>query len=538
MKKTMILLIWMGVSLSAAAQKGDSTDLTLPKFEVKDQNGHSQRFTHPRMKRFKGRLFLNGKARVEKVADSVVFAPVEVDPTPIMVPVPQQTITTPEAMSVGPVMPKLLVVVEYDKYIQLGSNVQNCVNYVSELFGKVQPAFDKVGLPKWGIKEVIVHTSPTLLTNLPSNTTTQTLYNEFGVMYCSRWDVDGKLLLTTRNVGGIASMGVLNNNADPNKRIWNVAVIGAPSQYLILLPTYNTVYSTTHELGHFYNGVHSFICNDFPDGSKKRLDSTYFENGSPCGTTTKRPFKPTSVLSYGQLYQALDTANTFHPVSAARMVAYWNAQKGVLPIDPAPACTTTVGPWGAYSGGYRTRLVTATPLNCRGIVPASIEKQPANPPCTYSLTLGPCINGFQTITPTAINSPCTGSYTGPTSQVCTVPVTNTFTISGTPYTGYSRADIAKAVDGNETTRFLTTGATTLTWTFSQPTTRTQVYLSSGFNGGSPNQTLTLTVDGVNVDLAFDKKIKFTKAINATGKRFVLTTTGTGNISRIFEVSLK
>jgi len=120
--------------------------------------------------------------------------------------------------------------------------------------------------------------------------------------------------------------------------------------------------------------------------------------------------------------------------------------------------------------------------------------------------------------------------------------TNTFSIAGTPYTGYTRVDTAKAVDGNETTRFLTTGATTLTWNFSQPTTRTQVYLSSGFVSGStigsPNQTLTLTVDGVPVDLAFDKKVKFTKVINATGKRFVLTTTGTGNISRIFEVSLK
>jgi hypothetical protein len=63
-------------------------------------------------------------------------------------------------------------------------------------------------------------------------------------------------------------------------------------------------------------------------------------------------------------------------------------------------------------------------------------------------------------------------------------------------------------------------------------------LSSGYNGGSPNQTLTLSVDGIDVPLGFDKKVKFTKAINVTGKRFVLTTTGTGNISRIFEVSLK
>jgi hypothetical protein len=117
--------------------------------------------------------------------------------------------------------------------------------------------------------------------------------------------------------------------------------------------------------------------------------------------------------------------------------------------------------------------------------------------------------------------------------------TNTFSISGTPYQpGYTRADTAKAVDGNEATRWLTAGATTLTWNYTQAVTRTQVYLSSGFNGGSPNQTLTLTVDGVNVPLGFDKKVKFTKAINVTGKRFVLSTTGTSNISRIFEVSLK
>jgi hypothetical protein len=63
-------------------------------------------------------------------------------------------------------------------------------------------------------------------------------------------------------------------------------------------------------------------------------------------------------------------------------------------------------------------------------------------------------------------------------------------------------------------------------------------MSSGFGTGSPNQTLTLTVDGVDVPLGYTSQSKFTKAINATGKRFVLTTTGVGNVSRVFEVSLK
>jgi len=116
--------------------------------------------------------------------------------------------------------------------------------------------------------------------------------------------------------------------------------------------------------------------------------------------------------------------------------------------------------------------------------------------------------------------------------------TNSFSISGTPYTGYTRADTAKAVDGNELTRFLTTGSTTLTWTFTQPITRTQVYMSSGYQNGSPNQTLTLSVDGVNIPLGYVANVKFNKVINVTGKKFVLTTTGTGNISRLFEISLK
>ena len=100
MKKIILALLLIVVSVAAFAQKSDSTDLTLPKFEVKDQNGHSQRFTHPRMKRFKGKLYVNGKARGEKAKDSVFVAPVEAEPSPILIPAPQQTITELEAKAV------------------------------------------------------------------------------------------------------------------------------------------------------------------------------------------------------------------------------------------------------------------------------------------------------------------------------------------------------------------------------------------------------------------------------------------------------
>jgi hypothetical protein len=207
-----------------------------------------------------------------------------------------------------------------------------------------------------------------------------------------------------------------------------------------------------------------------------------------------------------------------------------------------PCTTCEYGPWTPCSGGIQTReVINRVPTLC---YPCSrqVRTCTGNPPqCTYTYSpWSTCLNGTQTRTVTSSSpSGCVG--TPVLSQSCTITpptTTNTFSISGSPYTGYSRKDTSNAVDGNETTRFLTNGATTLTWTFAVPTTRTSVYLSSGFNGGSFNTSLILTVDGVNVPLGYTPRAKFTKAINVTGKQFRLTTTGVSNISRIFEVSLK
>jgi len=132
-------------------------------------------------------------------------------------------------------------------------------------------------------------------------------------------------------------------------------------------------------------------------------------------------------------------------------------------------------------------------------------------------------------------SPALPTYT-PTSPP--PQMDSTFSISGTPHSSNTRADTGRAVDGSEVTRFLTNGPTTLTYTFSQPVTRSTVYLSSGYMGGSFNQSLTLLVDGVSVPLAYTPVGKFTRSINVTGKKFTLTTTGSGNISRIYEIRLK
>ncbi len=124
------------------------------------------------------------------------------------------------------------------------------------------------------------------------------------------------------------------------------------------------------------------------------------------------------------------------------------------------------------------------------------------------------------------------------SQSCAVPITSTTTVEGIPYTGNSDLTIRNpqnAVDADTNSRFVSNGPTTVTKTFSQPVTQNWIYMKSGFNGGSPNQTLTLTVDGRNVPLNFDKKVKFTKAINETGRVFKAVTTGTGGLSRVFDL---
>jgi len=522
MKKIILALLLIVVSVAAFAQKKrtkinrhltvDAEEVLIPNFTVNDHNGHSLKFEKPRVWKFKNGTAVKwgNKTRghrgrhklidetIDSTAEPVVIPPVEQEPQPIPIPMPEEAVVERQALSVGGGNPKALYVIDYDKYVQLGSNTQNCISWLMEGIAESQAAIDEIpalGGMKFDLKEIIVNTVPSFYSKMPANASGVQIFNEFGVDYCHRWDVDLKVLVTARNIGGIATMGL-------GSRVWNLAVLGCVSRYWVPSNTFNNIYVWRHEVfGHPLNARHSFECFPQPNGTSIRIDSTYSSTGAGCSRTTKRPTVPTSVMSYGQLYQMLDTNHRFHPFNVNEMVSFWNGYKANIPLGTAPTCQFTTGPWSEWSGGYRSRSVTATPSNCRGIAPVCLERQPpvVNPPPTP---------------------------------------TNTFSISGTPYPGYTRADTSKAIDGNESTRFLTNGATTLTWNFAVPTTRTSVYLSSGYQGGSPNQTLTLTVDGVDVPLAFDKKVKFTKAINATGKRFVLTTTGYQNVSRIFEISLK
>lgn len=271
-----------------------------------------------------------------------------------------------------------------------------------------------------------------------------------------------------------------------------------------------------------------------------RIDSTYATVPSPCGSTTKYPANGATIGSYGQLWSALDWKQGFHPVIGAEALTYWNANKQYIPILPAPSCTLTAGAWITGTDGYDSRNYKVTPTNCRGILPEKLLRRTLVTPTCTSFTYsawGPCIGGVQTRTALSSSpSSCIGG-TPVLSQSCSTIVTKKVSVKGTPYTGYTLADTIKAVNGITTDRWLSTGPTTVTWTFNQPVTINWINLLSGYQGGSPNKTLTLSVDGLDVPLNYVPNINFTKTLNVTGTAFKAVTTGQGNISRIFEISL-
>ena len=139
--------------------------------------------------------------------------------------------------------------------------------------------------------------------------------------------------------------------------------------------------------------------------------------------------------------------------------------------------------------------------------------------------------------PLISQSECDSLKNPPTTPT---PVVRIITVSGVPYinSDTSIRRPASAIDGNLNTRFVSQGPTTVTFTYNQTVTIKTVKLFSGFGTGSPNQTFTISVNGVPFNLNYSPNIAFTKTgITLTGTTFVLTTTGVTNISRIKEIDI-
>jgi len=131
--------------------------------------------------------------------------------------------------------------------------------------------------------------------------------------------------------------------------------------------------------------------------------------------------------------------------------------------------------------------------------------------------------------------PIEGTVTPPT----TTPTNRVIGYSGIAYQPNSTtSNPINATDGNLSTRWLTSGQSVITFTYNQSVTIKSISFQSGYNGGSPNQTLNLKVDGLALPINYVPNVNFNSTVNLTGKVFQLITTGTGNISRILEINIK
>jgi hypothetical protein len=130
--------------------------------------------------------------------------------------------------------------------------------------------------------------------------------------------------------------------------------------------------------------------------------------------------------------------------------------------------------------------------------------------------------------------PIDGTVTPPTPT----PISRVITYSGITFQPNSiTSNPINSTDGNLSTRWLTSGQSIITFTYNQSVTFKSISLQSGFNGGSPNQTLSLRIDGASVPISYVPNVNFNSTVNLSGKVFQFTTTGTGNISRILEINI-
>lgn len=162
------------------------------------------------------------------------------------------------------------------------------------------------------------------------------------------------------------------------------------------LPTYSwTIGAVTHEIGHNFSSKHTHWCGWLhPGGIRKRIDSCGTAeqyNGVICSGGQK--YRKGTIMSYcnNSASAGIDFTLGFGPLPGDQIRAYV-AASGCVPVVSSPFCD-------------------------------SLNPLPPPPPaCVWEIaSLGPCINGFQTVTATSSPAGCTGANPFPATQPCEMP---------------------------------------------------------------------------------------------------------------------
>jgi len=195
---------------------------------------------------------------------------------------------------------KIFIEADYKMYQDKGSNVNNVANYITGYYNSVATIYQNEYIPIQ-ISQIVVWNTPDPYRSLPGSI--EYLY-AFGVNKKDNFNGDLAQILTTRalNAGGIAWIGTLCGNFNPQDSSGRFSFCNIDNSYNNY-PTYSwTVMVSTHELGHNFGSMHTHACwwpvNSA--NSQNPIDSCYYAEGG-CFSGTKPAIG--TIMSYCHLQE-------------------------------------------------------------------------------------------------------------------------------------------------------------------------------------------------------------------------------------------
>ena len=237
---------------------------------------------------------------------------------------------------------------EFDIYQNLGSNINNVVNYVTNLYNQVGTLYANDGISTllsdikiWTQNDPYTATSSSaLLTQFQSQTTS----------------INGDLgqLLTFRPIGGGIAAG-FNGICNPNVDL-SLSVSGNLNSTIINVPTYSwNVMVVTHEFGHLFGSRHTHAC--VWNGNNTAIDGCAGYTEGNC-SIPGIPSNGGTIMSYCHTQSVgINFANGFGP--QPRNVITNNVNNGACLSSCLP-CPSTLIVTNNVTTGSDTRQASST----------------------------------------------------------------------------------------------------------------------------------------------------------------------------------
>ena len=227
--------------------------------------------------------------------------------------------------------------IDYDLYLNNGSNVTNTMNWMSSVFNNVQALYFNDGI-SIALKSTYIWTTLDPYEAI-GTTSVDYLYKFNEVRPIFDGDLGQLVSIETVGLGGVAITvnGLCNQN--------NFSYSNVTLSYQTV-PTYSwTIEVISHELGHLMGSPHTHACvwngdNTAIDGCGQQAG--YAEGSCPTGPIPSTTVKGT-IMSYCHLISGvgMNFSNGFGPQPAARILSAMN-DSGCLSLDCINTCINNI----------------------------------------------------------------------------------------------------------------------------------------------------------------------------------------------------